>query len=77
MAQVYSELVDFIAAGTTPRAVAEFTVSESTKRLVADLLRREKIGDLTPEERIDLERFMNLEHVMRLAKAKARLNAGR
>jgi len=68
----YTEIVDFIAAGTTPSAVAGFTVSDATKNRVEDLLRREKLADLSGDERTELDGYLALEHVMRLAKAKAR-----
>jgi hypothetical protein len=35
-------------------------------------LAREKEGQLAPEERAELDRYLQLEHLMRLAKARAR-----
>jgi len=54
--------------------VANFTLSDETKLHVAELVRREKTTGLTAEESSELEHFMQLEHIMRLAKAKARMN---
>ena len=71
MIRAYNEIVDFIAAGTTPQGVAAFTASAETKEHVADLLKREKTGGLTPAEASELDHFMKIEHLMRLAKAKA------
>jgi hypothetical protein len=39
---------------------------------VADLIHKEKTIGLTSDESSELEHFMTLEHVMRLAKARAR-----
>lgn len=72
MATVYDELVDFIAAGSTPDAVAHFEPSQQTKDYVAELIHKEKTAGLTPDESSELDHFMTLEHVMRLAKARAR-----
>lgn len=72
MIHAYEEIVDFIAAGTTPDSVAHFEPSQRTKDYVADLIHKEKVAGLTPEEASELEHFMTLEHVMRLAKARAR-----
>jgi hypothetical protein len=72
MARAYDEIVDFIAAGTTPDAVAEFAPSQQTKDYVADLTHREKTIGLSAEESSELDHFMKLEHLMRLAKARAR-----
>jgi hypothetical protein len=64
--------VDFIAMGTTPQRVADFQPSEESKSRVADLIHREKTGGLTSEERAELDHFLQFEHIMRLAKARAR-----
>jgi hypothetical protein len=77
MIRAYDEFVDFIAAGTTPETVATFQVSQATKDRVADLIHREKTQGLSPEEAADLAHYMQLEHVMRLAKARAHTLCGR
>jgi hypothetical protein len=71
MIKAYDEIVDFIARGSTPQAVALFTVSDTTKQHVADLIHREKTEGLSKEEASELDYFVKLEHLMRLAKAKA------
>jgi hypothetical protein len=76
MIRAYDEIVDFIAAGPTSDSVARFEASPATKERVADLLAREKAGGLTPEETADLAAFLQLEHIMRLAKARARQRSG-
>jgi len=70
-ARVYAELVDFIAENTPPEKLAQFHVSEETQQRVSDLIDREKNAGLSAEETDELNQFMGLEHVMRLAKAKA------
>lgn len=72
MIRAYDEIVDFIAAGTSPASVAAFTASDQTKQRVADLLQRAKGGGLTTEEDAELKEYLQLEHLMRLAKARAR-----
>ena len=70
--KAYEEIVDFIAAGTTPKDVISFRPSETAQERVADLLAREKEGELSPAEKSELDHYMQLEHLMRLAKARAR-----
>ena len=72
MIRAYTDIVDFIASGTTPQTVASFSPSADSKDRVADLIAREKTSDLTPEERSELDHYLQIEHIMRLAKAKAR-----
>lgn len=70
--QAFDEIVDFIAAGSSAGDVVAFRPSEAAKARIADLIGREKQTGLSPEERSELDHFERLEHVMRLAKARAR-----
>lgn len=69
--KAYEEVVEFIAAGPSSARVAQFTASPKTQERVADLLHREKTTGLSPEETLELDDFMQLEHLMRLVKARA------
>ncbi len=68
----YLEIIDFIAAGATPQAVAQFRPSPEAQRRIAELIGREKEQGLPPDEKAELDHFMELEHILRLAKARAR-----
>jgi hypothetical protein len=70
-ALAYTEIIDFIAGGSSPRSVVAFRPSPRTQQRVATLLAREKSDGLTPEEASELEHYSQLEHIMRLAKARA------
>ena len=72
MILAYDELVDFIAGGTTPQSVIDFRPSEQTKAHVAGLIHRQKAESLTADETTELNYYLYIEHVMRLAKARAR-----
>lgn len=72
MVKAYEEIIDFIAAGADPQAVANFQPSEAAKARVWDLVTREKTTGLTPEETDELDHYVQLEHIMTLAKARAR-----
>ena len=69
--RAYEEVVEFIAAGTSPGGVVTFRPSEAARTRVADLVAREKAGGLTVDESSELEHYLQLEHIMRLAKARA------
>lgn len=68
----YFEIIDFIAAGTTPQALVCFRPSPEAQARVDDLIEREKENGLTPQKRAELDHFMELEHILRMVKAKAR-----
>ncbi|MEP0800312.1 hypothetical protein [Funiculus sociatus] len=69
--KVYDEIIDFIAAGTTPQSVINFRLSEAAQERLEDLVYKHKMGELTPDEKRELDHFLTLEHIMRLAKARA------
>jgi len=72
MILAYEEFVDFIASGTTPQGVIDFRPSDKTKARVAELIHRQKTASLTEDETAELNQYLQIEHVMRLAKARAR-----
>ena len=69
---VYFEIIDFIAAGTTPDAVVRFRPSPEAQDRVADLIEREKENRSSSAEKAELDHFIELEHILRMAKARAR-----
>ena len=68
----YEEVIDFIASGPSPAAVAAFRLSDATNQRAELLVQRDKGGDLTAGEKSELDHYLELEHIMRLAKARAR-----
>ncbi len=69
--RAYEEIIEFIAAGTSPNSVIAYQPSQNAKDRVADLVSREKINGLTPDEKTELDHYLQIEHIMRLAKAQA------
>lgn len=74
---VYHEIIEFIAAGTTPQEVADYRPSPAAQQRVADLMEREREQRLSVEEKAELDHFMELEHILRMAKVKARQTLAR
>jgi len=71
MAKVYEELVEFIAR-LSPTEIINFHPSEATRQRLEELLERHREASLTPEEAEELENYLVIEHLFRLAKARAR-----
>lgn len=73
---IYDEIVNFIAK-TNPESVLAFKASDSTNQRVSVLLEKERENNITTAEKEELDHYLMMEHIMRLAKAKARklLNA--
>jgi hypothetical protein len=72
MTRAYEEIIEFIAGGSTPGDVASFQPSSEARAAVEELLERQASGQLTADEQADLSHYLALEHLMRLAKARAR-----
>ena len=68
--KAYDEVVDFIAANN-PRGVIEFRPSREAKDRVAHLISREEAEGLSSDEKSELDHCILVEHLMRLAKARA------
>jgi hypothetical protein len=68
----YDEIVDFIAAGTTPESVVAFRPSDGVQQRVAELVERSTNSSISSEEQSELEDYLQLEHIMIMAKARAR-----
>jgi hypothetical protein len=71
MTRAYEEIIEFIAAGTTPQSLINFQPSEMAKERVVDLILREKTEGITDEEKAELDQYLMIEHLLRLAKARA------
>jgi hypothetical protein len=69
---IYLEIIDFFASGTTPQAVIDFQPSPAAQRRAVELLDLARLDGLTPEQKSELEHFTELEHILRMAKARAR-----
>jgi hypothetical protein len=72
----YEEVIDFIASGPSAAAIVNFRPSLETSERVAEFIEQEKTTGLTPEEKTELDHYLELEHIMRLAKARARQRLG-
>jgi hypothetical protein len=68
----YEEIIDFIAGGTTPETVLAFHPSHGVQQRVTELIERSRDGRISSEERSELEDYLQLEHIMIMAKARAR-----
>lgn len=69
--KAYEEIIEFIAS-RNPREVIDFKPSEQASQRAWSLVERQKDASLSTEERDELQHYLELEHLMRLAKARAR-----
>jgi hypothetical protein len=58
-------------AGTTPEQIIAFRPFAMAQQRVEELIAREKDDHLSPDEQSELDYFFQLEHILRVAKARA------
>lgn len=68
----YQEAIEFLAQGMTPLELIAFRPSADASARFEWLIEKEKSEGLLAEEREELERTMEVERVLSLAKARAR-----
>jgi uncharacterized protein YnzC (UPF0291/DUF896 family) len=56
--------------------MTDFHITEEARTRLLELTAREKAGSLTPDETSELELYRQLEHLMRVVKARASLLPG-
>ncbi len=71
-----TEVLEFLAGLPSPEDILKLRPSERLRRQVQELLEKSRAGALSAQEENDWERYEFLEHLVRIAKAKACLKLG-
>lgn len=64
-------IIELLTSQPSPERVLSIRPSPELQARVSELLRRNKTGELSRREEAELERYLMLEHLVRLAKAHA------
>lgn len=72
MNRAYDEIIDWLADGFTPASLVAYRPSEAVRERVAELISRSKNEELADPEATELAHYLQIEHLLRLAKARAR-----
>ena len=65
------EFLDFLVDQIPAQSLANFKASEEARRRIWSLIAREKESGLLPGEKLELEDYLKLEHLVVMAKARA------
>jgi hypothetical protein len=66
-------VTDFLGAAPTLQQIADYRLPDELQMRAHDLLEKNREGSLTDEERAEMEEFRQIDHLLTLVKAKARL----
>ena len=70
--KAYDHIIDFIVGGMNPIEIINYRPPVTTSERLEFLVNKEKEGLISTEEKSELDHYLMIEHIMRLAKAKAR-----
>jgi hypothetical protein len=66
-------VTDFLASAPPLEALADYRLPEALQQRAHDLLEKNRHGSLTEDERVEMEAFRDMDHLLTLVKTKARL----
>jgi hypothetical protein len=66
-------VTDFLGSAPTLEEIAAYRLPPDLQERAHQLLDRNRAGTLTPDERNEMAEFSQIDHLMTLVKAKARL----
>jgi len=64
-------IIALLAGDPAPEQVLAIQPPPELQARASELLARSKAGNITTQEEVELERILNLEHLVRIAKARA------
>lgn len=68
-AHIYRYILNFIASNPTPEEIAAFRPTPEMQERLQILIERNKIGEITEQERIELDEYERIEHLVIMLKA--------
>ena len=71
-----AEVLEFLASLPSPEEILKLRPSEHLASRIEQLLEKNRAGKLEPREEEEWENYQFLEHLVRMAKAKASLKLG-
>lgn len=70
---LFDEITDFLASAPTAEQIIAFKLSNEIEKRALDLLELNRQNRLTPDERDEMNAFVQMDHFMTVLKAKTRL----
>ncbi len=68
-AHIYRYILNFLTSNPTPQQIADFSPTPEMQERLRTLLERSKAGELTSLERLELDEYERIEHLVILLKA--------
>ena len=69
---LFDEILDFLASAPSQEEIIAFRPSEDLQMRASTLLDKNRHGNLSTDEQVELDEFQRMNHFMTILKAKAR-----
>lgn len=70
---IFDEITDFLATEPSPQEIIDYYMPTDLQARLDKLLDKNREGELTPSERVELERFLNANQMFSMLKTKMKL----
>lgn len=67
----YEEVLDFLAGGPSSKEIVEYKPPSATQQRFSDLLETNNLGNLSSEDEMELDHYIQMDRMLSLLKAKA------
>jgi hypothetical protein len=68
---LFNEILDFLSSTPTPEAILAFRPSHELQQRASELLDKNRSGNLSDEDRAELDEFQRMNHFMSMLKIRA------
>jgi hypothetical protein len=73
---LFNQILDFLSSTPTPEAILAFRPSSQLQARASELLEKNRAGNLSDEDRTELDEFQRLNHFMSMLKIRASEKVG-
>jgi hypothetical protein len=68
-AHIYRYILNFLASNPTPEQIAAFSPTSEMQQRLRTLVERSQVDELTEKERLELDEYERIEHLVIMLKA--------
>src|SRR5262245_25890468 len=69
--EVYRYILEFLTTDPSPEAILQFSLTQAIQERASALLEKNRAGQLTPAETTELDKFVRINDLVSLLKARA------
>jgi len=71
LSEIYNEVADFFASSPSAQQIADYRLSETSERLISNLLEANRTRGLTSDEQAALDEYTRIERLVQSIKVRS------